>query len=321
MTLSEFKSIYFWEWSHRMLGRAIGLTFLAPIPYFLLRRKLSARASLSLLGIGTLIGGQGALGWYMVKSGLDEQSVQELGGVPRVSQYRLAAHLGMAFAVYAASLRLALGIGRDWKLSQGKGLAGWTGAEQSVRGLNGPVAGRVRAAVTVLSGMVFLTAISGAFVAGLDAGLVYNEFPLMGGRVMPPTSELLDAHYARSQDGSGMWRNFFENPTTVQFDHRLLAMTTFSGIVALFLYARRPTVRAALPPTAFRLIKGSLHMSLLQVALGISTLVYMVPIHLAATHQAGSLVLLSLLLASGASLRRPGKVVQELIKLRAQTRV
>lgn len=225
MTLEDFKTIYFWEWSHRILGRVIGLTFLAPIPYFMLRRKLSPGASARLLGIGTLIGGQGALGWYMVKSGLDAKSVEELGGVPRVSQYRLAAHLGMAFAVYAGCLRMALGVGRDWKLSQGKGLAGWTSVEQTVKGLHAPQVARVRAMVTALTALVFLTAISGAFVAGLDAGLVYNEFPLMGGRIVPPTSELMDAHYSRKTDGTGMWRNFFENPTTVQFDHRVLVST------------------------------------------------------------------------------------------------
>jgi cytochrome c oxidase assembly protein subunit 15 len=93
-------------------------------------------------------------------------------------------------------------------------------------------------------------------------------------------------------------------------------MTTFTSIVALFLYVRRPSVRPHLPPTTFRLIKGTLHMSLVQVALGISTLVYLVPIHLAATHQAGSLVLLSLALAAGASLRRPGKVARELLRMR-----
>lgn len=94
------------------------------------------------------------------------------------------------------------------------------------------------------------------------------------------------------------------------------AMTTFTSILTLFLYVRRPSVRPHIPPTSFRLIKGTLHMSLLQVALGISTLIYLVPIHLAATHQAGSLVLLSLALASGASLRRPGAVVREVMKRR-----
>lgn len=165
---------------------------------------------------------------------------------------------------------------------------------------------------------------TGAFVAGLDAGLVYNEFPLMGGRLIPPTSELFDPHYAVNRgdpslrasktSSFALWRNFFENPTTVQFDHRVLATTTFISVVSLFMFVRRPHIKAALPPTTYRLIKGTMHMAFLQVALGISTLVYLVPIHLAATHQAGSLVLLTLALASGASLRRPGKVARELLK-------
>ncbi|KAK4047967.1 Cytochrome c oxidase assembly protein cox15 [Microbotryomycetes sp. JL221] len=324
MSLEEFKSIYFWEWSHRILGRVIGLAFLLPIPYFAMRRKLGQRAAVKLLTIGTLIGAQGALGWYMVKSGLDEKSVQDLGGVPRVSQYRLAAHLGMAFTVFAACLRFGLGFGRDWKILHGgknklgAGLAGLSSPAESIRVLNSnKIVGRTRVIVTALTGLVFLTALSGAFVAGLDAGLVYNEFPLMGGRLAPPSSELIAKHYTRKPDGSDWWRNFFENPTTTQFDHRVLAMTTFTSIVSLFLFARRPHIRSALPPTTYRLIKGTMHMSVLQVALGISTLLYMVPIHLAATHQAGSLILLSLTLATGASLRRvPSRVLSELVRLK-----
>lgn len=166
ISLEDFKTIYFWEWSHRILGRVIGLTFLAPIPYFLLRRRLSPRSSLALLGIGTLIGCQGAMGWYMVKSGLDEKSVVELGGVARVSQYRLAAHLGLAFLVYSACVRLAIGVGRDWKVVNGNGgggagLGGVKGVEESLAKLNSKVAGRVRVLVTALTALIFLTAVSG----------------------------------------------------------------------------------------------------------------------------------------------------------------
>ncbi|GAA5865637.1 hypothetical protein JCM1840_003199 [Sporobolomyces johnsonii] len=322
ITLDDFKKIYMWEWSHRILGRIIGLSFLLPIPYFLAKRQLARGASIALFGIATLIGGQGALGWYMVKSGLDEQSVQDLGGVPRVSQYRLAAHLGMAFLVYAACLRMGWGIGRDWKLVQkAQGLAGWKTVEQTVAGLENKVVWRTRVIVTALSALVFLTALSGAFVAGLDAGLIYNEWPTMGGGLHPPASELNKDFYCRKADKSDRWRNLFENPTTAQFDHRMLAYTTFLSVVSLFLYARRPHIRSQLPPTTFRLIKGSLHMSVLQVALGISTLLYLVPTHLAATHQAGSLVLLSLVLATGASIRRPGRVAQEIMKLRRMKEV
>lgn len=160
--MDEFKTIYKWEWAHRILGRVIGLTFLAPIPYFAYTRQLSRGAFFALFGIASLIGGQGALGWYMVKSGLDEQSVKDLGGVPRVSQYRLAAHLGMAFLVYASCLRFGLGVGRDWKLARkAKGLAGWKTVEETIRGLQGKTVGRTRAIATVVTGLVFTTALSG----------------------------------------------------------------------------------------------------------------------------------------------------------------
>ncbi|GAA5833221.1 hypothetical protein JCM3766R1_005445 [Sporobolomyces carnicolor] len=320
ITLSDFKRIYLWEWSHRMLGRLIGLTFLLPLPYFVYRRQLSRTALLPLVGIATLIGGQGALGWYMVKSGLDQESVQDLGGVPRVSQYRLAAHLGMAFCVFALCLRMGLGVKRDWQIAQlGKSLSKLPGGvEHSLKTLNGPTAARLRIAVTALSGLVFLTAFSGAFVAGLDAGLIYNEWPTMGDGLSPGMGELYKDFYSRKEDKSDKWwRNMFENPTTAQFDHRMLAYTTFLSVVTLFAVTRRPAIRSQLPPLTNRLIKASLHMSLLQVALGISTLLYLVPTHLAATHQAGSLVLLTLVLGVGASLRRPGKVAQEVLKIKA----
>ncbi|GAA5840179.1 hypothetical protein JCM9279_002302 [Rhodotorula babjevae] len=317
IALDEFKTIYMWEWGHRILGRIIGLSFVAPIPYFVLRGKLGKGMSLALFGIATLIGGQGALGWYMVKSGLDADSVKDLGGVPRVSQYRLAAHLGMAFLVYSSCLRLGLGVGRDWKLAKkAQGLAGLGSVKETLSVLQGKVAGRTRVLTTIVTALVFTTALSGAFVAGLDAGLIYNEWPTMGGGLHPGMGELNKDFYCRNEDKSDRWRNVTENPTTVQFDHRMLAYTTFLSVVSLFAFARRPHIRAQLPPTTYRLIKASLHMSLLQVALGISTLLYLVPTHLAATHQAGSLVLLSLVLAAGASLRRPGsRVVQEALRM------
>jgi cytochrome c oxidase assembly protein subunit 15 len=145
----------------------IGLSFLAPIPYFFLRRRLSPRSSLALLGIGTLIGCQGGMGWYMVKSGLDEAKVKELGGVPRVSQYRLAAHLGLAFLVYSACVRLSLGVGRDWKIinggsaAAGTGLGGWKGVGETLSKLNAATVGRTRVLVTALTGLIWFTAISG----------------------------------------------------------------------------------------------------------------------------------------------------------------
>lgn len=167
MTLEEFKRIYSWEWGHRFLGRIIGIAFLAPIPYYLFKRKLSRRSAVMLFTIATLIGGQGALGWYMVKSGLTHEAIQARDGVPRVSQYRLAAHLGMAFLVYALALRHAVGVRRDWNLAKlGKAIGGkGSSAQQSLTLLNTPQANRVRVLVTGLTGLVFLTAISGIYDA------------------------------------------------------------------------------------------------------------------------------------------------------------
>ena len=148
----------------------------------------------------------------------------------------------------------------------------------------------------------------GAFVAGLDAGLVYNEFPLMGGRLVPPLDELFSPSYAdaAANGGKGTWRNLFENPTTVQFDHRVMAMTTYLATALLFASSRRVAVRAALPPAALRATAAAFAMVNVQAALGISTLLYLVPVPLAATHQAGSVLLLSAVLHVVLALRRPG---------------
>lgn len=151
----------------------------------------------------------------MVKSGLDEQIVTD-NAVPRVSQYRLAAHLGAALTLYVGMVSTAIGLNRDVasirQLRRG----------QTLSLVNSPALGRFKGLAHLALGMVFFTAVSGAFVAGLDAGLVYNEFPTMGGRLVPPTDELLDVRYAQQNDKSDTWwRNMLENPVTAQFDHRL----------------------------------------------------------------------------------------------------
>ena len=142
----------------------------------------------------------------------------------------------------------------------------------------------------------------GAFVAGLDAGLMYNEFPLMNGRLVPPLNELFLPPYPHPHL---WWRNLFENPTTVQFDHRLLAMTTYLATALLFASSRRAVVRAALPPLALRTAAAAFAMANVQVALGISTLLYLVPVPLAAAHQAGSVALLTTAIHVLLALRRP----------------
>jgi cytochrome c oxidase assembly protein subunit 15 len=160
----------------------------------------------------------------MVKSGLDEQIIQD-NAVPRVSQYRLAAHLSAALALYIGMIQTAIGIRRDLQMADAIKVGGEE-ARRSVSRfteiLSNPSVKRFKIISHTSLLMVFLTAVSGAFVAGLDAGLVYNEFPTMGGKIMPPTDELLDERYAKRPDRSDRWwRNMLENPVTAQFDHRL----------------------------------------------------------------------------------------------------
>ncbi|EFX05297.1 cytochrome c oxidase assembly protein cox15 [Grosmannia clavigera kw1407] len=301
MTLDEFKKIYFMEWSHRLWGRLIGLTFVAPALYFVLRRRVAKPMAWQLFGIAALIGFQGFIGWWMVSSGLREELFAPGAHPPRVSQYRLTTHLATAFVCYSWMMLAGLAVLRDIRLradpAAGARLA-------SVLAL--PALQPFRRSVAVLTALIFVTAMSGALVAGLDAGLIYNEFPMMGVGLTPPKDELWDPHYARKADHADLWwRNMLENPSLVQLDHRILATTTFCSVLALFAYARRGNVAALLPSNIKRGTTGLVHLVLLQVTLGIATLIYMVPTHLAATHQAGSLALLTGALVLAHRLRIP----------------
>ena len=288
MTLDEFKKIYFMEWTHRVWGRFVGMAFVLPALYFVARRKVSPKMALNIFGISCLIGFQGFIGWWMVKSGLKDDLFAP-GSHPRVSQYRLTAHLGTAFICYAWMLMSGLSILRAHRL-----LADPKAAMNAIKAIQNPVLNTFRRSAFGLVGLVFITAMSGGLVAGLDAGLIYNEFPMMGLGLTPPKSELWDKFYSRKEDGSDLWwRNMLENPSTVQMDHRILAVTTFCTVLALFAYARSGRIAAALPRDARKGSTGLVHLVSLQAALGISTLIYMVPIHLAATHQAGSLAVLT----------------------------
>jgi cytochrome c oxidase assembly protein subunit 15 len=228
MSLDEFKSIYFWEYFHRLLGRLIGVAFAVPFIWFLARRRLPRRLAPPLAGILLLGFLQGALGWYMVESGLADRV--------EVSQYRLVAHLALALAIYAAILWTALGI---------------------VRGPSpDPSPGWRRAAEVVLV-LVALTILAGGFVAGTRAGLTYNTFPLMDGRLVP-------AGYAQLQP---LWVNWFENIATIQFDHRALAAVTVTAVFLLWAAG----LRSNLPIPARKALHALLAVAVLQVALGIST--------------------------------------------------
>ena len=251
MTLSEFKGIFWWEYVHRLLGRVIGAAFLLPLVWFTIQRRISGALALRLGGIFVLGGLQGALGWYMVQSGLVDD--------PRVSQYRLSAHLGLAFLIYAAMLWVALDLL----------------FERAAEGARPPAT--LRRAAGALVALVFVMVLSGGLVAGIHAGFAYNTFPLMNGHVVPPEMWMISPWYL----------NFFNNMATVQFDHRLLAWT-LAIVVPWFWFATR---RSALSPRARGAASLLLGMLMIQVALGLATLLLVVPIPLAAAHQAGAMLL------------------------------
>lgn len=280
ITLSEFKYIFFWEYFHRQLGRLIGVGFVLPALYFWRRghfqmpllRKLHMGQRSWL--ITAMIGFQGALGWYMVKSGLDEnhELMTKYNTEPRVSQYRLASHLGAAFVIYATTL---------WTYFDVKHATKIKAAGQTMQA--NPAFRRFAATI---AGIVFLTVISGAFVAGIDAGLVYSEFPKMGGRWIPQDIFAL----------SPLLVNFFENTTTVQFDHRVMATLSSLLIIAIFALSRRPQIASTLNPTTKLAVNSLLAILVLQYSLGIATLLYHVPTPLASAHQTGSLTLFTIAL-------------------------
>jgi cytochrome c oxidase assembly protein subunit 15 len=317
MNLDEFKKIFYMEWGHRLWGRFVGLSFVLPALYFVARRQVSKPMAFRLLGISALIGFQGFIGWWMVKSGLVDD-LFAAGSHPRVSQYRLTAHLGTAFICYVAMLWNGLSILRDRSI-----LANPQRGLDNINQRAAKVLGPFRKSVAALAVLVFITAMSGGLVAGLDAGLIYNEFPMMGNGLTPPKSELFQKFYSRKEDGSDIWwRNMLENPSTVQLQHRILAVSTFTAIMALFAYSRfNRKVAAAMPRTARKGMMGVVHMVSLQVALGITTLLYLVPIHLASTHQAGSIALLSTVVILGNRIwvpKRTLRLVQQKLAQAAQ---
>ena len=313
MTLSEFKKIYYMEWTHRLWGRFIGMAFVLPAVYFVARKRASRAMSWNLLGISALIGFQGFIGWWMVKSGLKDD-LFEPGSHPRVSQYRLTAHLSTAFICYAWMLLSGLSI-----LSAHRMKANPAGALEVAKNLRSPALKVFRRSAFGLLGLVFITVMSGGLVAGLDAGLIYNEFPKMGLGLTPPKSELFDKFYSRKEDHSDLWwRNMLENPSTVQMDHRILAVTTFTAVLALFAFSRKGSVARILPKNAKKGAMGLVHLVTLQAALGISTLIYMVPIPLAAAHQAGSLLVFTGALVLAQRLKGPSPAMVKILQRRIQ---
>ncbi|NIA71555.1 heme A synthase [Pelagibius litoralis] len=257
MSLAEFKAIFWWEYIHRLWGRLIGLVFALPFAWFWWRGKLDGRMTRLLL-LALLLGGlQGFMGWFMVASGFGERT--------DVSQYRLVAHLGLALGIYGYLFWLALG-------------QFWPRPERS----RDPAAGRLRRSGFALLALVALTILSGGFVAGLNAGLVYNTFPLMDGDLVPAGYALL-----------APWPlNLFENHAAVQFNHRLLAVSTIFVTLAIWLWSLRQDLSPAVQG-GFALLAI---LALLQLALGIVTLLLVVPIWAAALHQAGAIFVLTAIL-------------------------
>ena len=272
MDVQAFKGIFWWEYFHRLLGRAIGVVFLVPLVWFAVQRRVSVALAWKLAAIFGLGGLQGALGWYMVKSGLVDD--------PRVSQFRLTAHLGLALAIFAAMFRVGLSLIRPAASRGGSALT----ARPSRSALRYSPSGLpvelvpLRRASTALAWLVFAMALTGGLVAGIRAGFAYNTFPLMHGHVVPPEILMLEP----------WWRNFFYNMATVQFDHRVLAWVLAFTVPAFWWRVRAK-------PEASRAVRAAADAMLaalaVQIALGIATLVNVVPVSLAALHQAGAVVL------------------------------
>ena len=264
MSLDAFKSIFMFEYLHRVLGRLIGVLFFIPLVYFAVRGRIRQGLLPKLILLFFLGGCQGLLGWYMVKSGLVDN--------PRVSQYRLTAHLGLAVAIYAYMLWLAFDL-----LFRGRAVAGPR-----------PFAGASR----LLVGLVYLMILSGGLVAGIRAGFAYSTWPLMGDTFIPR------GLYA----GTPAWLDMFEDITTVQFNHRMFAylLVVVIGVFATLVYRSGVGGRARL---AVNLLLAALAV---QVVLGISTLLLHVPVVLAAAHQCVAMLLLAAaLFASHVLVRQP----------------
>ena len=265
MSLGEFKSIFWFEYGHRLLGRSIGIIFLLPFLFFLIRGKIGRALAPRLITMFELGGLQGLMGWYMVQSGLVDD--------PRVSQYRLTAHLALAVIIYVYMLWVALDL-----------------LFPKVNDNTKDVSHKSGQLSLIITGIIFITVLSGGFVAGTRAGFAFNTFPLMNGQLVP----------AGLFELSPVWRNFFENIVAVQFNHRVLAALLFIIIPAFWLKARKLELE---PMTHF-----SIHLLLaaliLQIILGISTLLLVVPVALAASHQAGAIVLLTVSLFVSHQLRK-----------------
>jgi cytochrome c oxidase assembly protein subunit 15 len=245
MTLAEFKGIFWWEWSHRILGRLIGAALLLPLIFFWATGRIERALVPKLVAIFVLGGIQGAIGWWMVASGLVDRT--------DVSQYRLATHLTFACIILSYVLWVARGLSP----------------------MAEPAGRPIRAAARVVVGLVLFQIFLGGLVAGLDAGMGFNTWPLMDGQVIP-TGLLAQ---------SPAWRNVFENALTVQFDHRLVAYLVLAA-TAFHAWQARGTAQASSAAVLLILV-------VLQACIGIATLLMAVPLELGLMHQLGAVIVLS----------------------------
>ena len=256
ITLSQFKNLYWWEWAHRLAGRVVGLVVALPF-LFIWRRGWIPRPIFGrMLALPLLVGAQGALGWYMVSSGLS--------GRTSVSPYRLVAHLSLALLIFGIAVWTAAALGRA--------------GDGRVRAPAG-----VRRVLTVLTIAVVVTMMSGGFVAGLDAGRIFNEFPLMGGQVVP-----------NGYDAGTGWRNVFENPIAAQFNHRLLAMMLALFTLATWWFAERKWTA-----NLRKWMRIAVVVALVQASLGIATLLSGAAVGIAMVHLLGAVGLLTVMLLAG----------------------
>ncbi|MBK0326969.1 COX15/CtaA family protein [Rhodobacteraceae bacterium F11138] len=261
MQLADFKAIYWWEWGHRQLGRVIGLVWALGFVGFLAARKVPPGWTGRLFLVGALGGAQGAIGWWMVSSGVTQGQ-----GMTSVASYRLAVHLGLAFAILGLIAWYVFLLGRPERdLLQAR-----RARETRLFGMS-----------TGLMHFAFLQILIGALVAGIDAGRSFTDWPLMGGQLLPPDALLLEP----------MWRNLFENPGLVQFIHRISGYLLFAFGVVVWLRGRR----SAHPTTRFAFNAGFAALCL-QIVLGIMTVLYGAPWQIAIVHQLLAVVLWVLIL-------------------------
>ena len=256
MSLDEFKVIFWWEWSHRLIGRMIGIVFLLPFLYFLWRGGLSKGLKIRLWILFALGGLQGAIGWWMVASGLS--------GRTEVSQYRLAVHLMLAIVIFSVIVRTIIRMTPRAPLPEAPP--------------------RLTIASHAILGLIYLQIYFGALVAGLRAGKAYNTWPLIDGAIIPSADRLFFE--------SPWWRNFFDNVLTVQFSHRMIAYT----LMAAVLWHAIDVLRSGADNRVVRGALWLVAATFAQAVIGIMTLLYNVPIDIALAHQGGAVVVLTLAL-------------------------